>query len=641
MSATNTRYAVDESAAFLDVEMSSGAACIAPASMVCVTVYNESLPHLTKTLSCLMQSFRQAQRHYIESAREVCIVIVIDGVEKADPQVLGFLQQAGLIDLDIGQQQATRFFFGRLGAQTLSQLNPVQTNSAENSAGGDDLHQVACVVCIKRCNRGKLHSHALFFGDLCPRFSPKYCFQIDVGTTVAAPAVGAMLMHFEANAQVGALAANIVSEPPGLDGSVIEAWQFMDFSLQAAVFWPAEVLTGHLSVLPGQFSAIRWVALSSQHKLAPTVGKAALQLNEALSNKRSPVARYLRGLSTLSAMERIMFLAEDRVIGNEIILADKKWTLEFCAAARATTDACDDIDELLRQRRRWNNSSTACKLWLFGRWFAYLSRVDRDATDKLRFSSAMLWQLVLVAQQLLAPAFLICLAVLVTQAVSASLTRGDRVVPTLLLGVSVVAGLLSLSRQRGSGAAAWPWRARLRNACTFTAAVLTIWLLIAMLPAASAAALFVPMTLSITLACMTFKRHWPLVLTKAPEYFMVIGPVLQVVLWVYALLHLHDVTWGTKGLTASPAAHSGMRALRNALLIAWLAFNGLAVWAALSLPPFYFSGLNPVLEMLSSVAALTVVMAVAMQLYQVWLSRQTRAVQAPAFAVLEKANVDL
>ncbi len=633
MLATGMRHATGSADALLDIEMSVGAARIAPDSTVCVTVYNEPLAHLLRTLTSLVRSFGQAQKTRIDSSREPCIAIMIDGLETADQQVIEFLQRAAMINLGVAQDKTTRLFFSKLSAQLLRQLEP--------SLVIDDLCRVAFVVGIKNHNRGKLHSHALYFGHLCARFAPKYCFQIDVGTVVAPDAVGAMLQHFGAHPEVGGLAATIMSELPD-NGSVIEAWQFMDFALQAGVFWPAEVVSGHLSVLPGQFSGLRWEALSAhRHGSVPCSDHELLQAC-ATDSQTQPLHGYLRGLrADSSRFERLMFLAEDRVIGNEIVLSAKPWRLEFCREAHATTDACTQFTELKRQRRRWNNSATASKLWLFGRWFSYLLRADRGATDKLRFSSAMLWQLVLVAQQLLAPAFLICLAVLVTQAVSASLTRGDRVVPTLLLGVSVVAGLLSLSRQRGSGAAACPWRARLRNACTFTAAVLMIWLLIAMLPAASAAALFVPMTLSIALACMTFKRHWPLVLTKAPEYFMVIGPVLQVVLWVYALLHLHDVTWGTKGLTASPAAHSGMRALRNALLIAWLAFNGLAVWAALSLPPFYFSGLNPVLEMLSSVAALTVVMAVAMQLYQVWLSRQTRAVQAPAFAVLEKANVDL
>ena len=81
-----------------------------------------------------------------------------------------------------------------------------------------------------------------------------------------------------------------------------------------------------------------------------------------------PLDAYLRGLNAVAPLERVMFLAEDRVFGNEIVLAqDKSWRIGYCPTAEATTDACDTFGELLRQRRRWQNSALAVRLWLWGR----------------------------------------------------------------------------------------------------------------------------------------------------------------------------------------------------------------------------------------------------------------------------------
>ena len=98
-----------------------------------------------------------------------------------------------------------------------------------------------------------------------------------------------------------------------------------------------------------------------------------------------------------------MFLAEDRVFGNEIVLArGKSWRIGYCPAAEATTDACDTFGELLRQRRRWQNA-LAVRLWLWGRLPAYLARPDKSALDKAGFTISMLWQGLLTASEVMSP----------------------------------------------------------------------------------------------------------------------------------------------------------------------------------------------------------------------------------------------
>ena len=69
--------------------------------------------------------------------------------------------------------------------------------------------------------------------------------------------------------------------------------------------------------------------------------------------------------------------------------SDKSWRIGYCPAAEATTDACDTFGELLRQRRRWQNSALAVRLWLWGRLPAYLAGSTRACST--RRDSAPRW----------------------------------------------------------------------------------------------------------------------------------------------------------------------------------------------------------------------------------------------------------
>jgi chitin synthase len=595
---------------FQDVDMTpcARASSISPLNLICVTVYNEALGAVAGTLASLLVSLAQARTDGLRGTGDSCVALILDGPEKADSQVLGFLREAGLLPADPNQEQEqqdrdTQLSFSRRCASTLP------WHMANAVVPCDDLEEMAFVVCVKDRNRGKLHSHALFFGNLCARLSPRYCYQIDAGTVIAAPALGAMLAHFDSRPGAGALASCVVSQAAWGQDGLLKRWQFMDFSTQAAVFWPAEILSGHLSVLPGQFCAIRWAALGGTLERQPLNSEKELQRCCALPSRSDPLAGYLRGLGAITGMDRVMFLAEDRIIGNEIILAARKWTLEFCPAARATTDACEQAGELLRQRRRWNNSATACKLWLFGRWLHYLHRKDRDLSHKLRFSMAMIWQLALIVQQLAAPAFLACMALLVGQAVIASAVSSGPLWPGILLGATALGAALSAPSRRSADGRVSAWRVAVRDLSFLTAVVLLVSMVAGFLPAASTAALYAPMAVAAGLTCALFKGQRLAIARRAPEYFVIVNPLMQVYLWAYALAHLNDVTWGTKGLTAHERPDKRMRAARTLSVTAWVAFNAGLLWIALTIPPFFLAGLNPVIEVLCALFALAVGMA--------------------------------
>jgi hypothetical protein len=352
-----------------------------------MTIYNESFALPQSSLSALIASIATEGAGPAVCERRSCIVIIADGEDRADKDVLRFLRRAGLLE--------TGCWFPALDETVHLSRHDAGTSMAELGAPGCARGDIYFAVCVKVRNHGKLHSHALFFEEICPVLRPELCYQIDVGTVIEEGAVAKLVAFMDDQPDVAGAASRILTPMSARACGTLSVWQYMDFVTQKAVMWPTEIASGYLSVIPGQFCAFRWSAVS-----APSSGPGGVR----------PLDTYLRGLSAVAPLERVMFLAEDRVFGNEIVLArDKSWRIGYCPAAEATTDACDSFQELLRQRRRWQNSALAVRLWLWGRWPGYLLRGDKSPLDKARFTTAMLWQGLLTSCEVISPAFLVVL----------------------------------------------------------------------------------------------------------------------------------------------------------------------------------------------------------------------------------------
>nr|WP_315465745.1 glycosyltransferase family 2 protein [uncultured Rhodoferax sp.] len=565
--------------------------------LFCITMFNEPATQLIATLDALLAALRVAREARQRCAGDAAVCLVIDGRSQVQPEVLDWLLTAGCVDAEALQHDGrTRLF-----------------DACALEVGGE---RFRTFVIVKGHNRGKLHSHALFFGLVCARVEPRLCFQLDTGTLVAPEAVSAMLARFAAKPRTAALASHIHSacDAPGLLGG----WQFMDFASQAAVSWPAEQFSGHLSVLPGQFCGFRWRAISPQRRQA-LCNEAALEL-ACRQPAADPLGRYLHGLQAQSFGQRLMFLAEDRVMGSEIVLQPGGWRLGFCTEAHAQTDACTTLPELLRQRRRWNNGATACRLWLLSQWAQRLGHTGRNG----HLAWAMLWQVLLLAQQLLAPALLVLGGALCLQAMSALWQQGQWGWPLAWVGGMALGGVAGWGQrvQGGSGRGA----ALVRDLGFTLAGVCQVAMLVHALPVAATLLLLLPPATATLLTARAMGPQGGTVLRRACEYLLWVNPVMQVVLWAYALARVGDLSWGTKGLVGS-AGH-GLRRLRVGLagaasLSLWLAGNAALVAWAWQAPTDWSGGLDPVLGAVSLLLGLTLVFTLLHSLFP-WL-RHRRA----------------
>ena len=526
-------------------------------NVICMTLYNEDLTMFGGGLVALVKSIdKYARSHAHLRVSGSCIAIIADGIERIDEEVLSFLRKAGLVDtgFDFCALGETVHYSQRVGSEILSALG----------ADGTATATIHFAVCVKPKNHGKLHSHAVFFQGICEELRPRFCFQIDAGTIVDDDAVGRLVAFMEENRSVAAGASRILTAAPEAADSPLAIWQFMDFVSQKAVVWPTEVASGYLSVIPGQFCVFRW---------------SAIDASGMEENRTRPIDSYLRGLNGGSPLERVMFLAEDRVFGNEIVLAkNTSWKIGYCPEAKATTDSCDTFGELLRQRRRWHNSALAVRLWLWSRWPAYLRRGDKRLMEKFRFSTAMSWQGLLTVFEMLSPAFLFLFL----------WTAFDDVASTthpVLIGstfaVLIATALLTVITSRAGLTRARPMLCQARNAGAVLSIAMLAGLAVYSTTPANAAAVLAPAVILAAVIAAQFPGNRWTILKHLPLYLL-LDRVITPVLHGYALANMHNVSWGTKGLVKSADATRAekirMRRFRNFVAGAVLFINcGLVV----------------------------------------------------------------
>ncbi len=549
-------------------------------SAFCVTVYNEKRSAVEATVRSIATAVSYCRREDASFHGPSVLCLIADGKAALDPELLTWLQNMRLLNAAPLRLVNTELHFPTHGSVFPAlQLAPDTVTSGAFTTG---LHSI---VCIKNSNLGKLHSHALFFGTVCQHVQPEFCFQVDAGTTLAHDAVIKLIHRLRERPELAALAPRVMPPIPAAEAGFLAHWQYADFAARKGILWPFELATGHLGVIPGQTCVFRWEALRRAHSADPETGKA------------DPLSSYLCGADTLGCLGRIMYLAEDRVIGNQIMLAHgSRWKLGYAPDASAETDSCTRWAELLRQRRRWNNSEMATRWWLLRQLPNTLRRRDRTTAQNRRFVLAVCTQAVLAAREFLVPAQVIAILIVMLPwswgppaSAHAMLTTAWLIAvgAWFLLEFLVAVPLVHRAARTG----------RLRRILHWTSTGLFVATTLLTMPFPCCLILLAP-ALYLPNMSLVLPRSG-LISAMQTRVFYLPHLATAAVLSCYSFWNLHDASWGTKGLKATVASdrcRSQLRRWRNLIFSVWLAANGVVTAAALRLHGLLSPQLNPVVE---------------------------------------------
>ncbi|ORY30579.1 chitin synthase 6 [Naematelia encephala] len=543
--------------------------------LIVITMYNENAELFCRTLYGVMKNIahlcgRKNSRVWGKDGwQKVVVCIVADGRKAVNPRVLDCLAALGVY---------------QEGAMTnMVKERPVTAHVFEYTTSfalDGDLHFkypdkgiVPCqiIFCLKEKNAKKINSHRWFFNAFAPLLSPNICILLDVGTRPETKSLYYLWKAFDLNSKVGGACGEIATFKGktwrGLLNPLVAA-QCFEYKMSNILDKPMESLFGYCTVLPGAFSAYRWIALQNN------------------ADGTGPLASYFQGeqLHTGKAdtFTANMYLAEDRILCFEIVAkARANWVLKFVKSAVGETDCPDTIPEFIAQRRRYTPLLLLSDLadsfrWLNGSFFAavysliHVAQIWRSDHSQLRKLMLML-ESVYNALNLLFTWFSLAnfyiFFVILTNALEGSafniphIDVLNRVAQYGYLGALVSCFIFGMgNRPQGS-----PWKYKLT--IYFFALLTTYMLVCAVLCTVQAiknfgSPIFARMVVSVISTYGVFivssilaLDPWHLI-TCFGQYIL-FSPTYINVLNVYAYSNLHDLSWGTKGADAVQAVDLG------------------------------------------------------------------------------------
>ncbi|OCF57019.1 chitin synthase [Kwoniella mangroviensis CBS 10435] len=318
---------------------------------IVITMYNENAELFCRTLYGVMKNIahlcgRKNSRVWGKDGwQKVVVCIVADGRKAVNPRVLDCLAalgvyQEGAMTNKVKDRPVTAHVFEYTTSFALD---------ADLHFKYPDKGIVPCqmIFCLKEKNAKKINSHRWFFNAFAPLLSPNVCILLDVGTRPAPKSLYYLWKSFDLNSNVGGACGEIATFKGKTWRSLLNplvAAQCFEYKMSNILDKPMESLFGYCSVLPGAFSAYRWIALQNN------------------ADGTGPLASYFQGenLHTGKAdtFTANMYLAEDRILCFEIVAKKKaNWVLKYVKSAVGETDCPDTIPEFIAQRRRWLNGS--------------------------------------------------------------------------------------------------------------------------------------------------------------------------------------------------------------------------------------------------------------------------------------------
>ncbi|EEB09649.1 chitin synthase I [Schizosaccharomyces japonicus yFS275] len=318
---------------------------------IAITMYNEDEGLFARTLHSIMKNISHLCRRSRSSVwgeeawKKVVVCIISDGRTKIHPRTLAYLAAIGVYQDGIAKNAVNNKPVTAHIYEYTTQLSIDPSLKFKGFERGIMPAQI--IFCLKEKNQKKINSHRWFFQAFSQILQPNICVLIDAGTRPGDESIYHLWKAFDLDPKIAGACGEIVAMKGRGGANLLNplvAAQNFEYKMSNILDKPLESVFGFISVLPGAFSAYRYVALQ----------------NDAYGN--GPLASYFKGEIQQGRgsgiFEANMYLAEDRILCFELISKrSEAWKLHYVKSAYADTDVPDRLPEFISQRRRWLNGS--------------------------------------------------------------------------------------------------------------------------------------------------------------------------------------------------------------------------------------------------------------------------------------------
>ena len=529
---------------------------------IVVTMYNEDDFLFARTMIGVFKNIeymcsRSSSKTWGKEAwKKIVVCIVSDGRAKINERTKAVLAGLGVYQDGIAKQQVN-------GKDVTAHIYEYTTQVGLELKGQQVTLKprtntpVQLLFCLKEKNQKKINSHRWFFSAFGKVLNPNICVLLDAGTKPGKDSIYHLWKAFDLEPMCGGACGEIkvmLEHGKKLINPLV-ATQNFEYKMSNILDKPLESAFGFISVLPGAFSAYRFVALQND------------------KNGNGPLERYFAGEkmhgSNAGIFTANMYLAEDRILCFELVTKRNcHWILQYVKSATGETDVPDRMPEFILQRRRWLNGSFFAAIYAITH-FHQLWRSDHSAIRKLMLAIENLYQTI----NMTFAWFAIGNFFLVFRLITASLAD-----PTLLgkaglylgvvfewiyLATLVTCFILALgNRPQGSN--------RYYMAMVIFWSLLMVWLTFASVFLTVRSIQHEIQTKEFTISAIFHNsQFFSLIVSLASTYvlwlvasllffepwhmftcliqYIVLTPTYINVLNIYAFCNTHDITWGTKG----------------------------------------------------------------------------------------------
>lgn len=313
--------------------------------------------------------------------KKIVVCVVVDGRAKLNARTRAVITALGLYQHGVAVQEVNeKPVTAHIYEYTTRVGIDLRKDVVETKPGAQC--PVQMIFCLKEKNQKKINSHRWALQAFGEALQPNVVVLLDAGTRPGNKSIYQLWLAFELDKNCGG-ACGEIKAMLGRGGrkllNPVVAAQNFEYKMSNILDKPMESAFGFISVLPGAFSAYRFIALQNNAK------------------GEGPLEKYFDGEKhhlDADIFTKNMYLAEDRILCFELVAKRKShWVLTYVCTATGETDVPEQMPELIKQRRRWLNGSFFAAVYALVHFYQ-IFRSSHSMLRKIMFLVEFFYQLV-------------------------------------------------------------------------------------------------------------------------------------------------------------------------------------------------------------------------------------------------------
>jgi chitin synthase len=358
---------------------------------IVVTMYNEDDVLFARTMAGVFQNIeyvcngggKYGGTWGKDGWKKIVVCVVSDGRAKIDKRTRAVLAALGVYQDGIAKEKVNDKDVTAHIYEYTTRVGIGLRNGVVETTPGSQC-PVQMVFCLKEKNQKKINSHRWALQAFGAVLNPNIVVLLDAGTRPGPESIYQLWRAFDLNPMCGGACGEIKAMLGQQEGKFDLLWknplvacQNFEYKMSNILDKPMESAFGFISVLPGAFSAYKFLALQND------------------KNQNGPLEKYFYGEkahANAGIFEKNMYLAEDRILCFELVAKrNSSWVLTYVCSATGATDVPEEMAELTKQRRRWLNGSFFAAVYALSHFYQ-IFRSGHSRVRKIMFLVEFFYQ---------------------------------------------------------------------------------------------------------------------------------------------------------------------------------------------------------------------------------------------------------